>query len=216
MKRILRWIERIDSNLDKKWNIFYNNNPDGGPWDDNPNNHIVNFIEKYKFKKGLKVLDCGCADGRNSIYLINYGLDLTGIDFSEVVIERTQKRYPTGKFVVDDIRSLSLEKNSFDIVIDAGALHVNDPKDCEKILNEYYMVLKKSGKMFIRIFNRLIDSDIPIFHVTPDNTMPVFGYSKPKFSSMVEKYFDIEEIIFDPYYGSHGLGCHYYYLNKKN
>ena len=46
--------------------------------------------------------------------------------------------------------------------------------------------------MFIRIFNRLIDSEIPIFHVTLDNTMPVFGYSKPKFSSLVEKYFDIE------------------------
>ena len=45
MKRILRWIERINSNLDKEWNIFYKNNPDGGPWDYNSNNHIVNFIE---------------------------------------------------------------------------------------------------------------------------------------------------------------------------
>ena len=31
----------------------------------------VNFIKKYKFKKGLQVLDPGCADGRSSIYLMN-------------------------------------------------------------------------------------------------------------------------------------------------
>ena len=42
-------------------------------------------------------MDSGCADGRNSEYLINEGFKVTGVDFSQTVIERTQKRLPKGK-----------------------------------------------------------------------------------------------------------------------
>jgi hypothetical protein len=66
-------------NLSEVWDKFFQQHPTGGPWDyKNPSaerkkqdDHVVDFLEYYNFEKNLKVLDCGCADGRNSEYLIN-------------------------------------------------------------------------------------------------------------------------------------------------
>ena len=211
--------------LSEEWDKFFQQNPTGGPWDyKNPSaerkkqdDHIVDFIEYYNFEKNLKVLDCGCADGRNSEYLINEGFDVTGVDFSQTVIERTQKRLPKGKFLTGDIRKLDkIESNSFDFLIDAGALHVNFPKDIISIIEEYHRILKPSGKMFIRVFNKNDDTPNPIFPVNAEGTMPVFGYSESTFINRIKDYFNVEYKKYDPVYGMHGQGCNYYYLGRKD
>ena len=100
-------------NLVEEWDKFFQQHPTGGPWDwKNPSkarklqdDHIVDFLKYHSFEKNLKVLDCGCADGRNSEYLINEGFEVTGVDFSQTVIERTQKRLPKGKFLTGDIEN---------------------------------------------------------------------------------------------------------------
>jgi len=212
-------------NLSEEWDKFFKQHPTGGPWDwKNPSkerklqdDHIVDFLKYHNFEKNLKVLDCGCADGRNSEYLINEGYEVTGVDFSQTVIERTQKRLPKGKFLTGDIRKLDkIESNSFDILIDAGALHVNFPKDIISIIEEYHRILKPSGKMFIRVFNKDDDTPNPIFPVNEEGTMPVFGYSESTFINRIKDYFNVEYKKYDPVYGMHGQGCNYYYLGGKD
>tara|TARA_B100000029_G_scaffold142537_1_gene137732 strand:+ start:5269 stop:5916 length:648 start_codon:yes stop_codon:yes gene_type:complete len=212
-------------NLVEEWDKFFKQHPTGGPWDwKNPSkerklqdDHVVDFIKYYNFEKNLKVLDCGCADGRNSEYLINQGFEVTGVDFSQTVIERTQKRLTKGKFLVGDIRKLDeIEENSFDFLIDAGAFHVNYPQDTLSIIKEYHRILKPSGKMFIRVFNKDDDTPNPIFPVNEDGTMPVFGYSESVFINRIKDYFNVEYKKYDPVYGMHGQGCNYYYLERKN
>ena len=208
--------------LVEDWDKFFKEHPTGGPWDyKNPSNerklqdgHVVDFIKYYNFEKNLKVLDCGCADGRNSEYLINQGFEVTGVDFSQTVIERTQKRLPKGKFLVGDIRKLDkIEENSFDFLIDAGAFHVNYPQDTLSIIKEYHRILKPSGKMFIRVFNKEDNQPHLIFFVNKD-TMPVFGYSESVFTNHIKDYFNVKHKKYDPVYGTHGEGCNYYYLES--
>ena len=208
--------------LVEEWDKFFKQHPYGGPWDFNKHtkklqdDHVVDFIKYYNFEKNLKVLDCGCADGRNSEYLINEGFEVTGVDFSQTVIERTQKRLPKGKFLTGDIRKLDkIESNSFDFLIDAGALHVNYPQDTISIIKEYHRILKPSGKMFIRVFNKDDDTPNPIFAVNKDLTMPVFGYSESVFINRIKDYFNVKHKIYDSLYGAHGEGCNYYYLESK-
>ena len=209
--------------LVEEWDKFFKQHPYGGPWDYNKHtkklqdDHVVDFIKYYNFEKNLKVLDCGCADGRNSEYLINEEFEVTGVDFSQTVIERTQKRLTKGKFLTGDIRKLDkIESNSFDILIDAGALHVNFPKDIISIIEEYHRILKPSGKMFIRVFNKDDDTPNPIFPVNAEGTMPVFGYSESTFINRIKDYFNVEYKKYDPSYGMHGQGCNYYYLERKD
>jgi len=210
-------------NLVEEWDEFFKHHPTGGPWDyKNPSmerklqdGHVVDFIKYYNFEKNLKVLDCGCADGRNSEWLIAEGFEVTGVDFSQTVIERTQKRLPKGKFLVGDIRKLDeIEENSFDFLIDAGAFHVNYPEDTLSIIKEYHRILKNSGKMFIRVFNKEDHTSNPIFTINEDLTMPVFGYSQFVFTNHIKNYFNVKHKIYDPNYGMHGQGCSYYYLES--
>ena len=209
--------------LVEDWDKFFKEHPTGGPWDyKNPSNerklqdgHVVDFIKYYNFEKNLKVLDCGCADGRNSEWLIAEGFEVTGVDFSQTVIERTQKRLPKGKFLVGDIRKLDkIEENSFDFLIDAGAFHVNYPQDTLSIIKEYHRILKPSGKMFIRVFNKEDNQPHLIFFVNKD-TMPVFGYSESVFTNHIKNYFNVKHKKYDSVYGMHGEGCNYYYLESK-
>jgi len=210
--------------LVKEWDNFFKQHPFGGPWDYErdigkpklEDSHVVDFIKYYSFEKNLKVLDCGCADGRNSEYLINEGFKVTGVDFSQTVIERTQKRLPKGKFLIGDVRKLDLfEENSFDFLIGAGVFHVNYPQDTISIIKEYHRILKNSGKMFIRVFNKEDHTPNPIFAVNKDNTMPVFGYSEFVFTNHIKNYFNVKHKIYDSLYGAHGKGCNYYYLESK-
>ena len=208
-------------NLVEEWDKFFKQHPTGGPWDYRNkqyrynDDHLVDFIKYYNFEKNEKVLDSGCADGRNAEYLINEGFEVTGVDFSQTVIERTKMRLPKGKFLVGDIRNLHhFEDNSFDFLIDAGALHTNYPEDTLSIIKEYHRILKPSGKMFIRVFNKDDDTPNPIFTINEDGTMPVFGYSESVFSNRIKDYFNVKHKIYDPKYGMHGQGCNYYYLES--
>ena len=54
-------------------------------------------------KSGDSVLDVGCAGGLKSKYLASKGFVVTGIDFSNKMIELAQKRMPAGQFFVRDI-----------------------------------------------------------------------------------------------------------------
>jgi hypothetical protein len=83
------------------------------------------------------------------------------------------------------------------------------------ILKEYHRILKSSGKMFIRVFNKDDYTPNPIFPVNESGTMPVFGYSLAGFCNSVLDYFNVKNVKYDPKYGMHGQGCNYYYLERK-
>src|SRR3989338_5343286 len=72
--------------------------------------------EKFSsfLKKGDSVLDVGCASGLKSKYLAKKGFVVTGIDFSDKMIEFAQQRMPTGQFFVRDINEPLDFKNKFD------------------------------------------------------------------------------------------------------
>jgi len=202
---------RIDYIDIEAWNNFYIKHPQGGPWDTvdfSPDEHVVDFINYFDIKTG-KVLDAGCADGRNSKYLLEQGLDVTGIDISEEVITRTQKRFPNGTFIVKNIAELDFNKE-FDAVIDAGALHVNHPKVYRTVFENYYNALKENGKLFIRLFYH--EKPEKIFGVRP--SMPVYGLHDRDINKLIEGLFVVKNSEYDPMYGAHMSGCNFLHMEK--
>ncbi|MBW3003800.1 methyltransferase domain-containing protein, partial [Candidatus Woesearchaeota archaeon] len=60
-----------------------------GPWTlEEPPKEIVEVVSKVK---PCKALDIGCGEGFFSIYLAKQGFDVTGIDYSEVAVERAKE-----------------------------------------------------------------------------------------------------------------------------
>ena len=78
--------------------------------------------ELRRLKGRGRVLDVGCGTASHLSALAKYA-DVTGVDFSETVINANKAREEGVTYLVEDASSLSsLEDNSFDIVLDKGCL----------------------------------------------------------------------------------------------
>ncbi len=76
---------------------------------------------------GPTVLDVGCGDGNNAIYLASRGFDVTGIDVSAKAISIAKQKAANAKVAVtfltlDALKIGTLDKR-FDTVIDFGLFH---------------------------------------------------------------------------------------------
>ncbi len=106
--------------------------------------------------EGARVLEVGCGPGHLSILLARrHGLDVTGLDIDEAMIERTRanadrpghgdERRPT--FLVGDAASLGFPDGSFDLVLSTLSMHHwSDPAAG---LAEIGRVLRPNGRALI-------------------------------------------------------------------
>lgn len=94
------------------------------------------------------ILDAGCGNGKNMIYLQNKGLSVKGIDFSEKLLQICKDKNLDVEEA--DIRSLPYEDNSFDYVISIAVIHhLSTEKDRYQAINEMLRVCKPNGKILI-------------------------------------------------------------------
>ena len=95
------------------------------------------FIPKHG-----KVLDAGCAAGRDSKYLVEEGLDVSGVDLVEEFVEKAKQHVPEGKFLKASFLNLPFGDSVFDGVwSNASLLHFESVEDVKKALREFYRVL---------------------------------------------------------------------------
>src|SRR4029077_17771737 len=77
--------------------------------------------QKKHFKRGDRILDVGCGEGRNSVWLAGLGCDVTGLDVSPLALDKA-RRLAAGQgvpvqFVETDVRDWTWEPTSFDAVV---------------------------------------------------------------------------------------------------
>lgn len=93
----------------------------------NADENLVEVVEKGDFCPPAKVLDIGCGNGRNSIYLAKRGFDVEAVDFSETAIELAkEKAVKAGvsvKFYCQSIFDFEYAAKSFDAIYDSGCFH---------------------------------------------------------------------------------------------
>ena len=113
---------------------------------------IIILLDKFiKRLKGKRVLDVGCAHGRDSIYMSNNGLDVYGIDLTPEFITLAKFSCPSGKFSIMDMRNLRFPEHIFDgIWASASFLHISK-KEGLKTLKGFKKVLKPGAVLFISV-----------------------------------------------------------------
>ncbi len=124
------------------------------PWGISPMPIITRDIEI--FKKGT-VLDLGCGDGRNALYLAKEGFEVIGVDSAKIAID-TLNSYSKDpalnvKGVVAKLEEFSFDR-SYDNVITTFTLHFMHRDNVLNLIREMKRNTSKSGINLIVAFNQ--------------------------------------------------------------
>jgi SAM-dependent methyltransferase len=100
------------------------------PWDTNtPDAHLRGVLEAHGISPG-KALEVGCGTGTNAIWLARQGFDVTGLDLSQIAIDRARAKVAAAKvgcrilaldFLADEVPGAP-----YGFAYDRGCFHVFD------------------------------------------------------------------------------------------
>ena len=111
--------------------------------------------EFFEFVKILpkcgKVLDVGCAGGRDSKKFVQKGFKTVGIDLVDAFLRTARKNVPKAKFIKMDMRKLKFPAQYFDGLWASAVLLHLERKNVPKVLREFNKVLKAGGKLFVGV-----------------------------------------------------------------
>lgn len=120
--------------------------------------YLLDQILKGRFHQEMNILDAGCGEGRNSIYFLNGGYrifgidsDLSAIQMARVYAKTIDKSYDTLRFQKASVQDIPFHNAAFDAVISSAVLHfAKSTEDFEKMWAEMLRVLKPGGTFFLR------------------------------------------------------------------
>jgi len=117
------------------------------------------IIKSLDIKKGDVVLDIGSGPGAHleDIRRKIKGVKCTGIEISETAIKKKLSKELDIR--LGDMRKMPFENESFDKIFSLGT--VEHVPQTELVLREIYRVLKKNGKVYLTVPNK-----ISFFHLT--------------------------------------------------
>lgn len=169
--------------------------------------------------KDNKVLDLGCGNGRNLIFLAReFGMLGTGYDISTAAIAEAKKQ-SIGLPILYTSRSIAgsidLEDESQDLVLDMMTSHFLSEKERANLRNEAHRVLKPGGWLFLKTFLRDEDlhterllKDFPTkeagTYIHPVIGVPEHTYYEAELTEFLEESFIIHKIYRSHKHRVHG------------
>lgn len=146
--------------------------------DRDPDVRLLELLDGYDDPQRVRVLDLGCAGGRNSEVLARRGFDVQALDASQAMVAHTQRRLrpilgePEASRRVrpgrmDDLGDFA--DSSFDLVVALGVYHCATRRgEWDSALAETTRVLKVGGRLLVAIFT-------PETDLTGEGLRPVPG-----------------------------------------
>lgn len=131
----------------------------------NVDNYLLDQILKGRFTKEMKILDTGCGEGRNTVYFINQGYPIFGIDPNELAIQycRYQAKsldpnFDTHRFQLGRLEEIPFHNQAFDALICSAVLHFAENVDnFWQMIEEIHRVLKPGGIFWFRMCTAFSD-----------------------------------------------------------
>lgn len=117
---------------------------------------VHKMINWLKLREGADVLDLCCGMGRHSLALADAGLQVTGVDLSDVLLKEAQEldTEQRVRWVHADMRKPPLE-GGFDAVVNLFTSFGYFPQDVEqlKVLRAIHHLLRPGGRFIIDFIN---------------------------------------------------------------
>lgn len=152
-----------------------------------PNKTIVEF--EHLFDKKWEILDVGCGDGKNAIYLAKQGFcNVDAFDMSHNAIDKVRRICETEKIQVNTEITTANDfefTKQYDLMLSFGVFHFMDKNDWKAFIRKAQKHTNIGGIHIIQIFN---DNIAP----TPDIAPFAIGMAK---DGEIKKLYEGWEII---------------------
>ena len=123
---------------------------------------LKEIIKEYPLPGSVKILDLGCAGGRNTVFLAQKGFDVWALDSSHAMVEKTKSLLKAiwsldknnSRIFTASMENLHWAKDGFfDLVIALGLYHnAESQKMFRKAIQESARVLKAGGRILVANF----------------------------------------------------------------
>jgi 2-polyprenyl-3-methyl-5-hydroxy-6-metoxy-1,4-benzoquinol methylase len=150
------------------WEESYNND-DASAFGIEPNPTVQEMMHLYE--KHWRILDVGCGEGKNGIYLATKGFgNIDAIDISEAGIAKLRRLAKRNNVLINayvqDLCTFEFSK-MYDLIMTHGTLHLVTKGEWHKFLEKAKLNTNSNGIHIIRIFtNKLLRSLTPVLVVT--------------------------------------------------
>ena len=139
------------------WINAYQQNSDSQLWKTEPIEFLPNYAKIFKEKGIRKVLDVGCGDGRNSLYLMEYGFQVIGFDLSPQAVIKANSlaeshSLTSGFFLEVNVENLPspFVPEMFDVLVCLDAfgqfMHI------EEVIRSFKIIVKRGGYLLINLY----------------------------------------------------------------
>lgn len=102
-----------------------------------------------------RVLDLGCGDGRNSLFLLQQGYEVTAVDVSSAAISKLVANAGTAtlrlRAVVEDVRRYAMG-DEFDLIVAHGVLHLLPREDWAVLIGRMQAATSRLGYNVVAVF----------------------------------------------------------------
>jgi len=158
-----------------------------------PDHRLVALLEAENEPSALRVLDLGCAGGRNTLLLAERGCDVLAIDGSDAMVETTRRRLAAMLGEEEARRRVRrgrmdelnwVETGSIDLLVALGIYHAAASRgEWDRTLAASARVLAVGGRLLVAVF-------APGTDLTGEGTRPVPGQERPGGPQVVEGFPD--------------------------
>ena len=121
--------------------------------------YLFDQLLRGRIASGMRVLDAGCGGGRNLVYLLRQGFDVSAIDRDAGAITEVRQlaaalapNLSASQFRVECIEACSFPDASFDVVLSSAVLHfARDDEQFDAMVGAMWRVLTPRGLLFCRL-----------------------------------------------------------------
>lgn len=139
------------------WLDAYEAKQDGYLWKEDPIEFLPEYSVFFKEQNVHSVLDTGCGDGRNSLFLLSEGFSVTGMDLSLIALKKTLHTARLQEFsnvclIQSDIESLPVPFPSglFDALVCLDVF--GQVLNIEAAVSGFRQVVKKDGFILLNLY----------------------------------------------------------------
>ena len=125
--------------------------------------YVFDQILRGNIVPGMRVVDAGCGYGRNLVYLLREGCEVSAVDLNAKGVQHVRAlaaelapKLPASNFRVGPIEKMEFENNFADVVICNSVLHfARDEAQFLAMVEELWRVFRPGGMLFCRLGSRI-------------------------------------------------------------